>query len=88
MLVLCNFLRKLVVSDKKLHRAFRTRATLFFFLTKFIREIFHFHHLPKLYIGFKVRFLKDEHFICDYNLFDQDSTQEMLQLNLAQKEEG
>ena len=28
MLVLCNFLRKLMVSDKKIHRAFRTRTTL------------------------------------------------------------
>ena len=50
MLVLCNFLRKLMVSDKKIHRAFRTPTTL---STKPIREIFHFHHLPKLYIGFK-----------------------------------
>ena len=25
---LCNFLRKLMVSDKKIHRAFRTRTTL------------------------------------------------------------
>ena len=43
-LVLCNFLKILIVSDKMIHRAFRTRATL--------REIFHFHYLPKLYIGF------------------------------------
>ena len=50
MLVLCNFLRKLMVSDKKIHRAFRTHTTLY---TKPIREIFHFHHFPKLYIGFK-----------------------------------
>ena len=27
MLVLCNFLRKLMVSDKKIHRSFRTRTT-------------------------------------------------------------
>ena len=27
-LVLCNFLRKLTVSDKKIHRAFRTHTTL------------------------------------------------------------
>ena len=50
MLVLCNFLKILMVSDKMLHKAFRTRTTL---LTKPIREIFHFHYLPKLYIGFK-----------------------------------
>ena len=30
MLVLCNFLRKLVVSDIKIHRAFRIHATLFY----------------------------------------------------------
>ena len=40
-----------MVSDKKIHRAFRTYTTL---QTKPIREIFHFHHLPKLYIGFIV----------------------------------
>ena len=28
MLVLCNFLRKLIVSNKKIHRALRTRTTL------------------------------------------------------------
>ena len=28
MLVLCNFLRILMVSDKTIHRAFRTRTTL------------------------------------------------------------
>ena len=27
-LVLCNFLRKLMVSNKKIHRALRTRTTL------------------------------------------------------------
>ena len=52
MLVLCNFL-KLMVSDKKIHRAFRTHTTL---QTKPIRDIFNFHHLPKLYIGFNVGF--------------------------------
>ena len=54
MLVLCNFLRKLMVSDKKIHRAFSTHTTL---LTKPIREIFIFHHLPKLCFGFKALFL-------------------------------
>ena len=49
MLVLFNFLRNLV-SEKNIHRAFRTRTTL---QTKPIREFFYFHHLPKLYIGFK-----------------------------------
>ena len=28
MLVLCNFLKKLMVSDEKIHRAFRTHTTL------------------------------------------------------------
>ena len=42
MLVLCNFLKMLVVSDKTIHNAFRTRTTR--------REHFHFHHLPKLYM--------------------------------------
>ena len=51
MLVLCNFLKILMVSDKTIHRSFRSHATL---LTKPIREIFHFHYLPKLYIGFKI----------------------------------
>ena len=45
-LVLCNFLKILKVSDKMIHKAFRTH-------TKPIRENFHFHYLPKLYIGFK-----------------------------------
>ena len=40
MLVLCNFLKILMVSDKTLHRAYRTHKTL---QTKPIREIFHFH---------------------------------------------
>ena len=48
-LVLCNFLRKFMVSDKKSHRAFRTHTTLYI---RPIREIFHFHYLPKLYFGF------------------------------------
>ena len=39
-----------MVSDKTIQTAFRTRITL---QTKPIREIFHFHYLPKLYIGFK-----------------------------------
>ena len=43
------FSEKLMVSDKKIHRAFRTRTNLY---TKPIREFFHFHHLPKLYICF------------------------------------
>ena len=41
-------------SDKIIHRAFRTHTTLY---TNPFREIFHFHHLPKLYIRFNlVRF--------------------------------
>ena len=39
MLVLCNVLKILMVSDKMIHRAFRTRTTL---STKPIREIFIF----------------------------------------------
>ena len=56
MLVLCNFLKILMVSDKMIHRAFRTHTTL---ETKPIREIFHFHYLPKIYIGFKISTLNN-----------------------------
>ena len=49
----CNFLKILMVSDKMIYRAFRTRVTL---STKLIREIFHFLYLPKLYIGSNVYF--------------------------------
>ena len=35
-----------MVSDKTIHKAFRTQ-------TKCIREFFNFHYLPKLYFGFK-----------------------------------
>ena len=46
---ICNFLKKkLMVSDKKIHRAFRTHTTL---QTNRIREMFYFDHLPKLYIA-------------------------------------
>ena len=48
-----------MVSGKKIHRAFRTHTIL---LTKPIREIFHFHHLPKLYMivcFFMQQLLKD-----------------------------
>ena len=50
--VLCNFLRKLMVWNKKIHRALRTPTTLMNNIIP-IREIFNFHHLPKLYFGFK-----------------------------------
>ena len=41
-----------MVSDKIIHKAFRTHKTLW---TKHIRDFFfHFHYLPKLYIGFKI----------------------------------
>ena len=45
-----------MVSDKKIHRAFRAQEykfQLYYQKKKTIREMFHFHHLPKLYIGFK-----------------------------------
>ena len=43
-LILCNFLKTVMVSDKTIHKAFRTHC---------INEIpFQFHYLPKLYIGF------------------------------------
>ena len=38
-----------MVSDKTIHKAFIIHKTP---LTKPITEIFHFHYLPKLYIGF------------------------------------
>ena len=49
MLVLCIFLKILIVSDKISHRAFRTHRTLY---TTPIRENFHFNYLPELCIGF------------------------------------
>ena len=52
MLVLCNFLKILMVSDKSIHKAFRTRKTIW---TKPIRYFF-FHYLPELYIGFYLPF--------------------------------
>ena len=60
MLVLCNLLRKLMVSDKiftgllELIQLYINEAH--------IRDISHFHHLPKLYIGFKAqnRLLKEK----------------------------
>ena len=61
MLVLCNFLKVLMVSDEMIHRAFRTHATL---QTKPIREIFYIHYLPKLYIGFKPQVLFTDHWFC------------------------
>ena len=45
MLILCNFLRILTVSDIMIHRAFRTHTSLY---AKPIKDIFHFHYLPKL----------------------------------------
>ena len=39
-----------MVSDKTIHKAFRTHTTI----NKPIREIFHFYCLPKLYIGFNM----------------------------------
>ena len=41
-----QFLKILMVSDKTIHKAFRTHTTFFF------NEMFNFHYLPKLYIGF------------------------------------
>ena len=38
-----------MVSDKTIHKAFRTHTAS---SKKPIREIFHFHYLPKLYIAF------------------------------------
>ena len=38
-----------MVLDKAIHKAFRIHNTRW---TKAIREIFYFHYLPKLYIGF------------------------------------
>ena len=42
---------KFIVSDKKIHRTFRTRTILF--INKTYYRNFSFHHVPKLYIGFK-----------------------------------
>ena len=54
MLVLCNFLKMLMVSDKIIHRAFRTHTTL---LTKPIGENFHFHFLPNYTLALTNPFL-------------------------------
>ena len=48
MLVLCNFLKILMVSDKMIQRAFRTHTTL---KTKPSTDSFFSHYLAKLYIG-------------------------------------
>ena len=48
--VLCKFLKILMVSEKKIHKAFRVHETL---QTKHIREILYFHYLPELYFSFK-----------------------------------
>ena len=42
-----------MVSDKTIHKAFRIQKTQ----TKPIRENFHFHFLPKLYIGINATWL-------------------------------
>ena len=44
------FLKILMVSDKTNYKAFRIHKTHW---TKPIREIFNFHYLANLYIGFK-----------------------------------
>ena len=58
-LVLCNFLRELMVSDKKIHRAFRTHTILY--ILKPISDFFFFFFfffiftiLPRLYNGFNI----------------------------------
>ena len=43
MLVLCSFLKMLMVTDEMIHMAFRTHTTLY---TKPIRENYNFHYLP------------------------------------------
>ena len=45
-LVLCNFLRKFMVSDIKSHMAFRTQHNSS--NLRPIREILNFHYLPKV----------------------------------------
>ena len=66
MLVLCNFLRKLMVSDKRIHRAFRTPTALFIKQNPLLRQNFYFHHLTKLYIGFKSNVLpKHCKYVCN-----------------------
>ena len=44
--------QKLMVSNKKIHRALRTHTTLM--NNTHNRENFNFHHLPKLYFGFNI----------------------------------
>ena len=47
-----QFSMKIDGFEQKIHRALRTHTTLM--NNTHVREIFHFHHLPKLYFGFKV----------------------------------
>ena len=65
MLILGNFLKMLMVSDRIIHIASRTRATL---LTNPITEHFHFHYLPKLYIGFSIKWQNDDHIMSEVTL--------------------
>ena len=49
--VLCNFLKILMVSDKIIYKAFRTHKTI---LKQNPFDNFYFlHYLPKLHVGFK-----------------------------------
>ena len=50
-LIVCKFLKILMVSDKTIHKVFRIK--LYKFVNKTIREFSYFHYLPKLYFGFK-----------------------------------
>ena len=43
-----------MVSNKKDSQGFENSYNSYEQLEKPIREIFHFHHLPKLYFGFKM----------------------------------
>ena len=49
MLVLCNFLKILMVSDKTIHRAL---VLMQLYKHNSLENFFHFHHLPKVSIGF------------------------------------
>ena len=54
-LVLGNFLKILMVSDKTIHKACRTHKTLYNSVNPLAMIFFFFYYLPKLYIGFKVK---------------------------------
>ena len=55
MLVLCNFLKILMVWGKMIHRAFSSQLLIQLYKQNPLQKFFIFHYLPKLYIGFNMK---------------------------------